>query len=296
MYLVKIVSSFLDDRVSFVSLKKGNSFYFPVPAGFPQGSPLSPCLFNIFINDIPVPKNCKIATYADDTALLSSIKNYDIQTLVKRMEKGLTEIETYFSSWKVKLNAAKTESILFTHSTIMRRQQILNKIRFNSVSLEWQPTVKYLGVVLDSKLLMRQNIENNIVKARKASGILYPLLKKYSSINTREKLTLYRSYIRPILTYACPAFANAAKTHLQKLQVAQNKNLRMVLSAKYRTRIHLLHKRTNIPTVTEHITKLTDNFYKKSAFSVNRLVKRLGVYSNRSLPPRLKHKLPRPSL
>ena len=296
MYIIKLVSSFLSDRASFVTVNNHNSSKFPVPAGVPQGSPLSPFLFNIFINDMPIPRHCKIACYADDTALLSSIHNYDLCSLVKRMDDGLAEIESYFSSWKIKINSTKTKSILFTHSSIMRRCQDSNKITFGGKTLEWLPTVKYLGVILDQKLLMRQNIENNIVKARKATGILYPLLKKFSSVSRQSKITLYRSYIRPILTYACPVFANAAKTHIKKLQVAQNKNLRMVLSAKYRTRTQLLHKKANIPTMEKFIEKLTESFYKKSAYSVNSLVKRLGVYSNRSLPSRLKHKLPWPSL
>ena len=295
MFIIKIVSSFLENRASFVSVNKLNSSKFTVPAGVPQGSPLSPYLFNLFINDMPIPRHCKIACYADDTALLSSIQNYDLTTLVKRMNAGLAEIESYFSSWKIKINSSKTETILFTHSSIMRRYQDLNKIALGGKTLEWLPTVNYLGVILDSKLLMKQNIENNIVKARKATGILYPLLKKFSSVPRQSKITLYRSYIRPILTYACPVFANAAKTHIKKLQVAQNRNLRMVLSAKYRKRTQLLHNRANIPTIEKFIKKLTESFYKKSAYSANVLVKRLGVYSNRSLPSRLKHKLPRPS-
>jgi hypothetical protein len=124
-----------------------------------------------------------------------------------------------------------------------------------------------------------------------------PFLKddKQNSVPLKEKIYIYRSYIRPILTYACPVFANAAKTHIQKLQVAQNKNLRMALSARYCTRIHLLHERSNIPLIREYISKLTENFYKKSATSVNSLVSRLGEYSHRTPFPRLKHKLPRPS-
>ena len=161
--------------------------------------------------------------------------------------------------------------------------------------MDWFPTVKYLEVILDSKQIMKENILNNISKARKASGILYPLLKKHSSVPFNSKITLYRSYIRPILTYACPVFANTAKTHIKKLQTAQNKNLRMVLSAPYRTRTQLLHKRSNIPLITPFIAKLTESFYKKSAKSENRLVQRLGVYHNRSLPHYLKHKLTRPS-
>lgn len=295
IFIVKIISSFLNNRVSFVAINKSKSSRFNVPAGVPQGSPLSPHLYNIFTNDIPVPQHCKIAVYADDTALLSSIKNYDLPKLVERMEVGLNEIDSHLSSWKIKINSAKTESILFTHSTIMRHQATRNKISFKNSTLDWLPTVKYLGVVLDSKLLMKENIERNIANARKASGVLFPLLKKNSTVPLSSKITLYRSYIRPILTYACPVFSNAAKTHIQKLQVAQNKNLRMILSARYRTRIKNLHRKTKIPLIKNFISKLNESFYKQTARSSNGLVKRLGVYDTRTYFHRLKHKLPRPS-
>jgi hypothetical protein len=154
--------------------------------------------------------------------------------------------------------------------------------------------VKYLSVILDSKLLFQVNVENNISKAQKALGVLYCLLKKNNHVPIHSKITLYRSYIRPILTYACPVFANTAKTHMNKLQIFQNKCLRMALNAPYRTRISTLHTRSNIPQVNKFIMKLTENFYEQSAKSENRLVKRLGDYSSRSSLSNMKHKLPRP--
>jgi Reverse transcriptase (RNA-dependent DNA polymerase) len=295
MYLTKIISSFLQNRISFVSLKNGSSERFAITAGVPQGSSISPFLFNLYVNDISIPNKCEIAQFADDSALFSSIENYKLPELVERIELGMAELERYFSSWKMSLNAAKTESILFTHSRIMLEKMKSEKVKFSNTVLEWQPVVKYLGVILDSKLLMRQNIEQNIEKARKASCVLYPLLKRNSPVPTNSKITLYRSYIRPILTYACPVFSNAAKSHIEKLQVVQNKNLRMVLNVPYRTRISYLHTRANIPTVKNYITKLTEGFYKQSAKSKNNLVKRLGEYSTRLPSSRLKHKLPRSS-
>jgi Reverse transcriptase (RNA-dependent DNA polymerase) len=51
MHFIELVSSFLENRVSFVSVNKESSERFAIPADVPQGSPLSPFLPNIFIND-----------------------------------------------------------------------------------------------------------------------------------------------------------------------------------------------------------------------------------------------------
>jgi Reverse transcriptase (RNA-dependent DNA polymerase) len=150
--------------------------------------------------------HCKIAIYADDTALTSSIKNYDLEKLVKIMDSGLKEIESHFASWKIKLNSAKTESILFRKLTKMQKKMDLTRIKINDEKFEWKNSVKYLGVVLDSKLTFKANLAENHLKARKAMATLYCLLKKNSTLRLREKITLYRSYIRPIMTYACPEF------------------------------------------------------------------------------------------
>ena len=294
MYQIKITDSFLENRVSYVSINGKNSEKYKVPAGVPQGSPLSPFLFNIYINDIPVPKHCKVAVYADDTALISSIKNYDLPKLVKRMESGLSEIENHFSSWKIKLNTAKTESMLFTKSSKMSKIKESHKISIKDKKLDWKESVKYLGVTLDSKLTFKTNIAENHLKARKAMASIYCLLKKTSTLNLSCKLTLYRSYIRPIMTYACPVFSNCADCHMRRLQVLQNKCLRMVLNAPFRTRISSLHHRSEIPKIKSFVEKLTENFYKNSGKSTNKLVSRLGYYSL-SVLTRPKHRLPRPT-
>ncbi|CRK91456.1 CLUMA_CG005125, isoform A [Clunio marinus] len=90
---------------------------------------------------------------------------------------------------------------------------------------------------------------------------------------------VYRLCIRPILTYECPTFANSANSHPGKLQVMQNKMLRMVLNARFRTRISFLHEKNNISKIKEFIYILTEKFYIKNAESENSVVKKLGNYN-----------------
>jgi retron-type reverse transcriptase len=87
-WLIKIVRSYLTDRHAFVEVNGKRSPTFSIPAGVPQGSLLSPLLFNIFINDVPKPKNCQLAVYADDTALFCDAPWKNAKNLKKTLHSA----------------------------------------------------------------------------------------------------------------------------------------------------------------------------------------------------------------
>lgn len=57
----------------------------------------------------------------------------------------------------------------------------------------------------------------------------------------------------------CSPHGGAAKTHRRKLQIIQNKIIRMIKNAPWRTRIATLHEGTNIEPIEEFIYRLKDN-------------------------------------
>ena len=67
-----LIFSFLSNRWLRVVLDGKSSQEYPVNAGVPQGSILSPTLFLVYINDHPDDVICNIAIYADDTTLYSN--------------------------------------------------------------------------------------------------------------------------------------------------------------------------------------------------------------------------------
>uniref|UniRef100_A0A2M4CXW8 Putative reverse transcriptase n=1 Tax=Anopheles darlingi TaxID=43151 RepID=A0A2M4CXW8_ANODA len=72
--LIKVLKSFLTDRQNIVQINNVQAAPYNPVAGVPQGSVLSPLLFNIFISDIPRLKNCDQYLYADDVALSVTAK------------------------------------------------------------------------------------------------------------------------------------------------------------------------------------------------------------------------------
>ena len=73
--ILRIISSFLTDRIIQVKIGNTLSEVVQLLVGTPQGSILSPLLFILFVNDIPVTQTCQVTQYANDIAIYTSHRN-----------------------------------------------------------------------------------------------------------------------------------------------------------------------------------------------------------------------------
>jgi len=92
------------------------------------------------------------------------------------------------------------EAILLTK----RRPAARPLPQFQHTAIPWSPHIRYLGLVLDSKLLFTKHLHTVTCKATGAFLQLFPLLSRDSTLSIPNKLTLYKLCIRPILTHAAP--------------------------------------------------------------------------------------------
>ena len=93
--------------------------------------------------------------------------------------------------------------------------------------------------------------------------ILYPLINRKSKLSQQNKLLLYKSVYRPILTYASPVWDSAAKCHQNKLQVIQNKCLKIILDLPFYFSTRRLHNMVKIPTIPIFLDKIKRSFQNK---------------------------------
>jgi Reverse transcriptase (RNA-dependent DNA polymerase). len=101
-------------------------------AGIAQGGVISPELFSLYVNDIPMPSHhIKLALCADDTALVSTSKQP--QLLLKYLETYLTELETWLQDWRIAINVDKSAAVLFT----TRRIPTPRPLRFLGDEIQW---------------------------------------------------------------------------------------------------------------------------------------------------------------
>lgn len=259
--LIKTIRSFLSERTFSVFIKGQFSEAKEIKYGVPQGAVLSPTLYNIFTHDIVKETTKNIALFADDTALYHS-SEYSAD-IVTHLQHAGSKVQQYMDKWKINLNKQKTQALFVTKR--YSRQLPRNDIKFLNENIKWETKAKYLGMVIDKRLTLEQHVVYVSDRAHTALRLLYPLISRNSHLDVRNKLLIYKLAIRPIFTYGCPAFGSMAKTHLQKLQVLQNKFLRIVLNKTRYDRITDLHAEAKIPPIEEYVGKLQANFNSRLA-------------------------------
>ena len=262
--IIKITQCFLSNRSFRVFIGSKSSKLFYIKAGCPQGSCLSPILYNIFTSDIIDIANCETSVFADDTAILSS--GFFATNIINNLEQGLSSLKDYFIKWKICLNYNKTQAIYFTRKRkscfLPQRNMILNNQELN-----WESTVKYLGIILDKKVTFKEHIGYIIHKCNTLIRTLYPFINKKSSLNISNKMLIFKSVFHAVMFYGAPVWAKSANCHLRKLQVLQNKLLKLLYNKPRLYSTARIHDLAGTELITDKMLRLCTKFYEKCSYS-----------------------------
>ena len=86
---------YLTNRLQRCKINNHFGEWAKISAGVPQGSILSPLLFNIFINDIfLLLQKCYLANYADDSTMYTSDKR--VSTIIGSLRHEFTILSKWF--------------------------------------------------------------------------------------------------------------------------------------------------------------------------------------------------------
>jgi hypothetical protein len=117
------------------------------------------------------------------------------------------------SERKIKINSSKTEAIFFSRRRASRYLIPGSQISVNGIDIPWAQKVKYLGLIMNKKLIFKDHCEQLTGKISKLIKVYYPFINRRSRVNKNVKLTLYKTIFRPSLLYASPAWSCCAMSH-----------------------------------------------------------------------------------
>ena len=277
--VIRLLSNYLDDRTCRVRVNTSTSPWFPINAGVPQGGSLSPLLYILFANDMPIPPPLSSAQsqYADDLAIWATCSNS--RRAAALLQLRLDAIAQWCNKWRVKLNPAKTELIYFSRHTCDKPP-----LHVNGQAVAAQPTVKFLGVTFDEKLLFESHIRRIRQQCAAKLRALQGIASDTHGPDPATVIRLYKSYIMPHLFYGCVAWSPLLSLSLQRLlDSVQNRACRIALRFPWWAPRAQLRRLTGLTPITELHTRLSKNYVQRATPRVA-LIRRL-VASSAPVPP-----------
>lgn len=172
------------------------------------------------------------------------------------------------------MNAAKTQAIIFPFNKSPKRKAKSHLV-FDGEEIPFSKSVSYLGLDLDEKLTFGKQCKKAAENGSKCVRSLYPLLSKKSKLSNENKNILYKSVIRPVMMYGCPIWHRAASSHIKKIQIVQNKTLKIINKLPWRYSTRLLHRSAGYPTIKAFMKESTDKFERRCGQSDFPLIRQL---------------------
>ena len=276
--LIRFLSDYLSDRFYRVRSGGALSGWRPILAGVPQGGSLSPLLFLMYVNDIPldVPAGLErfvgTSQFADDLALWSTSK--DPQLAVRRLQPCLDRIAEWCTRWRVVLNVGKTQSILFRQGRAPARMPA--PATLYGQQLAFTGALRFLGVTFDPRLTFTPYIEEVCKRCKFRLVVLASVCGWVYGPPTPTALRLYKVYIRPLIEYGSAAWSQRiCVANMVRLERIQNWGCRIALRfPRWAPRVQL-RRLTGIQTVEERLLELGVR-YLQNARRENPLVRDLA--------------------
>jgi ribonuclease HI len=225
----KWFKSYLSDRAVKIQVGESCTKEIHMQRGLMQGSVLSPTLWNIYgarlirqtKEKIPL---IKFVNFADDFQFITE-RTCPYETITDLEVTGETFITVCQQNH---LTVSKPKCIPMLHT---QRRSKPTSIQLQGELLEIVANTRVLGVIFDQRLTGAAHVQQVVDKCSKRLNVLRALTGIMKGLNVKRMLALYRGYVRPVLDYGAGALMHMSVSMRKKLEVIENKGLRMILGS-----------------------------------------------------------------
>jgi len=220
----RFIDDFLTGRKIRVIVGDQLSDSYDMENGIPQGSVISPTLFNIMINDFPCPadRSTEAAIFADDCSAWRS--GTSVKLLNKLLQDYLNRAVEWSEMWGFKLSESKSTAVLFT-KTIKPKGEAELKLTINGTPINVATEFKFLGVTFDRRLTWKPHIDAVIDKAKRALNLMRNVAGQGWGASKNALLCIYKALIRSRIEFGYEVYYTASDHQLSRLDTIQRRML-----------------------------------------------------------------------
>lgn len=203
-YLQKMVASYFTDRVLKYDTKNGPQEY-RVTGGVPQGSVFGPLLWNIMYDGL--------LKFVLDVAFVIVAKH--LEDINNIFDVAFARIRRWMKTVGLKLAEHKTEAVLITS----RKKLETITLRVGEHEITSQPFIRYLGVMIDSRLNFTRQTEHASTKASAVGAVLSRIMPNVGGPKQKRR-ALLSSVVTSVLTYGIAIWVDAVTLQESQRKVA----------------------------------------------------------------------------
>lgn len=209
----------------------------------------------------------KTTIYADDVQLLFKCKINELENTKDKARSTLKSMQTWYSRNGLKLNANKTQFIIFGSNSNLGKVKDYN-ILIDGSKFQIEEKVKNLGVWFDKNL----NFDYHIDKmCSRMNGTLSYLNRIKNILDEKSRLLITQSLVFSQINYCNLIWSKCSKDKLHRIQKTINFAAKTVTNGRYRKRDHVtpLLKNLNWLKIEQMINLNQATFVHKSTHNKN---------------------------
>ena len=235
-----------------VAMRLGNWISTPqqLTMGLPQGSPLSPVLYNVYtkgLADLNSNGLSRVLTLADDGLIYKT--SSDISTAVTAVQEQLEKVSHWCQETESEINPSKAQALWCTLNN-KAVGQAMPAVSFNGEAIERTNSLRYLGIHFDRMLTYKTQVESTKLRCKKGLSALKAMASK--GIEQRHLFLLYQSVILSVIDY-CLGLTTLSQSNLLKLDRVQNEAMRVILETTKDTPIETMRYLLDLPSMKQDI-------------------------------------------
>ncbi|KAH7964994.1 hypothetical protein HPB49_002759 [Dermacentor silvarum] len=229
--LFAYVSAFLSGRSFRVRVGGSTSSPRSISVSVPQGSVLSPFLFNSALARLPdfiprtLPSDVRLAIYADDLALISVGPTSSGRLVRQSIQGAINAIDSYLTGIGLNLSTTKTEALL-VHPQFRGRYQV-PRLNLRGVLIPWSRRVRYLRVLIDHRLSWKPAVAALRTGSTKVANAARSLHARGRGCSPQLALRVYNAVATSRCLYGLP-LASLTPSQWKTLDMQQRQVIRQL--------------------------------------------------------------------